>query len=259
MTPAEVDESNRQFREAWKLYASASAGGEVFDRNGLSVANASQPWFFMNVGFLSGPAADEADLERRAKAAVAYFAARGNPWIFTASEDWWGPGAKPVLSRLGLVHKLDLVGMVAERLDPPRRPLPDADIRRIHDEETRVALADLNAGCYGVPVEWSREAIGRPALWRQSLFGTVAYLGGEPASGAFAVPIDDVLYVGWVATARHHRRQGLAEFVIRRSLEEATRVTGLERTVLHATGDGFPVYLRMGYRAVAKFPIYGPA
>jgi hypothetical protein len=46
--------------------------------------------------------------------------------------------------------------------------------------------------------------------------------------------------------------------VIRKCLEDAGNATGLERTVLHATNDGQPVYLRMGYRCVAKFPCYSP-
>jgi hypothetical protein len=74
-----------------------------------------------------------------------------------------------VLSELGLVYKLDLIGMVAERLNPPTRPLPDVRLRRIDNEETRLALADLNADSYGVPREWGRQAIGGAALWQNQL------------------------------------------------------------------------------------------
>jgi len=81
----------------------------------------------------------------------------------------------------------------------------------------------------------------------------------EPAAGALELPIDDAPYVGWVATAKSHPPQGLAELVTRTSLEDAREATGLERTVLHNTHDGLPVYLRMGYRPVVKFPWYSPA
>jgi predicted GNAT family N-acyltransferase len=83
-------------------------------------------------------------------------------------------------------------------------------------------------------------------------------MDGAPAAGAFATPLEDALYVGWVATAKGHRGRGLAELVMRTSLEAAHRATGLDRTVLHATEAGFPVYVRMGYRAVVGFPVYGP-
>ena len=206
---------------------------------------------------LKGPVADEKDLKHRARVALNYFEARNN-WFLTASEDWFGSNAGQLLADLGFVFKLNLVGMVAERLALPRRPLPDVEVHRIDNEATRCALSDLNADSY-VPRDWGREAVARPALWRAPLFGTIAYVRGEPASGTFAIPIDDALYVGWVATAKAYRRQGLAELVIRRSLEDARRATGLERTVLHATDDGYPVYLRMGYQSVIDFPLYGPA
>jgi hypothetical protein len=75
---------------------------------------------------------------------------------------------------------------------------------------------------------------------KSPLFGTLAYVGGEPASGAFAFPIDK-LYVAWVVTWKPHRGLGLAELVIRHSLKDARKATGIERTVLRVTEDGFPV------------------
>jgi GNAT superfamily N-acetyltransferase len=255
----EIAESNRQLQEAWKLYARFSPEGEAIDRVTLTFANAKQPWFLMNLCALRMPVTDQADLARRAQGALEYFSVQANPWVLTGSEDWFGPNANLALSTVGLVHKTDVMGMVAEQLLPPVRSFPDVELRRISDEQTRRALADLNADSYEVPREWARLAVGSPALWAENLFGTVAYINQEPASGAFALPIDDVLYVAWVATAKAHRRKGLAEMVMRESLAAAKKATGLDRTVLHATADGHPVYLRMGYRDVVRFPLYGPA
>jgi len=162
MNLSEIEESNRQLREARKLYASASPGGESFDRDGLSFANSKQPWFFMNLCMLNRSAANQTDLEHKAKEAVEYFRGSKNPWLLTASEDWLGGNAKDVLSNVGLEFKLDLTGMLADSLRPPLRPLPPARLRRIDDEETRLALAHLNAEAYGVPCEWGRLALGAP-------------------------------------------------------------------------------------------------
>jgi hypothetical protein len=90
---SEITESNYHFREAWHLFASISPGGVVFDDNGLSLANANHPWFFMNMGFLNRPAANDSDLERRVMEVVHYFEASSNPWLVTASEDWLGSNA----------------------------------------------------------------------------------------------------------------------------------------------------------------------
>ena len=257
MNQSDIEESNHQLREAWKRYAEASPGGESFDRDGLSFANAKQPWAFMNLCLLNRPATNQRDLESRAKEAAAYFGVSKNPWLLGASEDWLGGKAHQVLSSLDLEFKINLTGMLAEPLNPPLCPLPPAQLRRINDEEASLALAHLNADAYGVPHEWGRLALGA-ALSRSQIFGMVAYVGDKPASGALALPIDHALYIAWVATAKQFRRLGLAELVIRACLDDAKKVTRLERTFLHATADGLPVYLRMGYRPIAKFPFYGP-
>src|SRR5271170_164475 len=103
----EIEESNRHLREAWKLYARVSPRGEALDADGLSFANASQPWFFMNVGTLRTAVVDGPDLQRPARQAVEYFGAGGNPWILTGSENWFGADAALLLSEVGLAHKLD--------------------------------------------------------------------------------------------------------------------------------------------------------
>jgi hypothetical protein len=61
-----------------------------------------------------------------------------------------------------------------------------------------------------------------------------------------------------VVTATDYRRRGLAELVIRRGLEHATRDTGITRTALHSTADGYLAYLKMGYRPVGELALYGP-
>jgi len=253
MKQSDIEESNRQLREAWKRYALASPGGQSFDRDGLCFANAKQPWFFMNLCLLNRPARNRHDLESRAREAAAYFGVSKNPWLLGASEDWLGGNAQQVLSSLDLEFKIHLTGMMAEPLSPPLRPPPPARLRPINDEETRLALAHLNADAYGVPHEWGRLALGA-AFSRSQIFGRVAYVGDEPASGAFALPIDHALYVAWVATAKEFRGLGLAELVIRTCQEDAKRVTHLERTSLHATADGLPVYLRMGTDPSRNFP-----
>jgi ribosomal protein S18 acetylase RimI-like enzyme len=59
-----------------------------------------------------------------------------------------------------------------------------------------------------------------------------------------------------VATLPEHRRRGYAEAVVRHGLAEARREWGLERTVLHATEAGHPLYQRMGYRDVTRVAFY---
>jgi len=255
----EVRESHEQFSAAWSLYARCSDDGEIVDMNGLRVANARQPWFLMNAALLTEPVSSQANLAARAHAAIAYFRSEHRPWFLAGSQQWLGQGAPETLARLGLTKVLTVVGMVTAQLASPARPLPEAETRRIDDEQGRCALADLNAAAYDVSAEWVRGAVAGESLWQSPLYGYVAYADGHPVSTAFAVPINGVLYVGFVATALAHRRRGLAELVMRRSLEDATRATGITRTALHATSDGYPVYIRMGYKPVDEFSLYIPS
>ena len=257
---SEIEESHRQFREAWTTtLGRCSPSGRVLDLPGLRIVDSGQPWVFTNGAFLTGPVATATDLKFQASAAFDHFRPSGNQWFLTASEEWLGPDADNVLASLGLVRALDLTGMVADSVLPTTRPLPDVVVRRIEDEPTRIALAELNAAAYDAPLEWGRMAIGHERVWQEPLFGHIAYIDGRPVAGGFATPIEGALYVGWVATAPEYRRRGLAELVMRRSLADAGRATGLERTALHATEDGRPLYLRMGYRPVATFPIWEPS
>jgi hypothetical protein len=189
VSQAEVRESHELFSDAWSLYARCSDDGEVVDTDGLRVANARQPWFLMNAALLTEPASSQATLEARAQAAIEYFGREHNPWFLAGSQQWLGEGAPDTLSRLGLTKALTVVGMVAEPLASPARPLPEVDTRRIDDETGRLALADLNAAAYDVSSEWVRGAVVGESLWQSPLYGYVASVDGHPVSTAFAVPL----------------------------------------------------------------------
>jgi hypothetical protein len=255
----ELRESHELFSAAWSLYARRSGTGEVVDTEGLCIANGRSPWFLMNAASLGKPVSSQAELAARANEAMAYFANEQHPWFFIGSEEWLGDSSSETLSRLGLTKAFSVTGMVAEQLAPLSRPLPEVETRLIDDESGRLALSDLNAVAYDLPPDWVRGVVAGAPLWQTPLYGYNALVEGHPVATAFAVPLNGVLYVAFVATAAAHRRRGLAELVMRRCLEEATVQTGITRTVLHATADGYPSYVRMGYRPVDEFSIYVPA
>lgn len=256
--PNELMESHAQFDAAWSLYASCCPGGEVLHSDGLCIANARHPWSLMNAALLTAPLSSPADLAARAGAAVSYFRQENRPWFFTASQQYLGDGAEETLRGVGLGKSGSVVGMVAEDILAPGRPLPDVETRCIEDEAGRLALADLNASAYSVSPDWVRMVTSSETLWEAPLYGYNAWIDGQPVATTLVLPQNGTLYVAWVATATDHRRRGLADLVMRRALAHATEETGITRTVLHATADGYPVYLKMGYRVVDVFDLYGP-
>jgi len=251
VNPDELHESHEQFAEAWSLYARNSGQGDVFDMNGLRIANASLPWYLSNAAVLSAPMSSKEELAACVEGAIQYFKSEQHPWFFVGGRQWLGEDASATLSQLGLTELFTVTGMVSEQLTTPTRPVTNVVTRRIEDEEARLALADLNALAYNVSNEWVRQAASGESLWN-----TPAYVDEQPVATAFAVPLNGVIYVAYAATALAHRRKGLAELVMRRSIEHAMRDTGITRSVLHATADGCSMYIKMGYRPVEEFVIY---
>lgn len=258
----EILESNTQFLGAWRFFARHSLTGEVLDLPEVHIASSNISWQMLNVAFLPAPLETEEGLQRAAAAAARYFEPRGNAWMLAVCEDWLTPGlrarAAELLAPYGLKPGMDTTGMVTDRLMEPKRPLPALELRQATDSRGRHDVADINARAYEAPRDLVRSALDVPAYFAGEGLG-VGYVGhrnGEAASCATVLPVDGVAYVALVATLSEHRRLGCAEAVIRQVLAEAHRTQGLQRTVLHATAAGYPVYLRMGYRPVTRIHFY---
>lgn len=138
----------------------SSPSGRILALPGACIVDSGQPWLFTNGVFLKEPIASPADLKTLAEAALNHFRPSGHEWFLSTSEEWLGPSADEVLSGLGLNRAMTVIAMAADQLLPPTRPLPDVVVRRIDDEDTRLAIAELNAAAYDAPLEWGRRAIG---------------------------------------------------------------------------------------------------
>jgi len=142
-----------------------------------------------NAAFLSSPVADAEDLARRICTARVHFEARGLPWSFWVCQDLLPPKLKTagLFERGGLRHAVQLPGMCAERLLPPRRTLPELEIRPVVDEPTRLAFCDIGCACFHVPLDWFREIFLRRRIWEDGFVGFVGYWKGEAVATAATV------------------------------------------------------------------------
>jgi ribosomal protein S18 acetylase RimI-like enzyme len=260
MSTADINESNLQFSGAWSSFARRSPTGEVLEQPEVLIASANVAWAMMNTAFLRSPLETEEALRGTLASAVRYFRPRGHGWIFVACEDWMGPRlrarAPELFGAYGLQRVMEATGMVAERLAPPTRSASPLDIHRVMDAKSRQHIADLNSHCYDMPVELGREAFDVPGFFEGNCQGYVGYHNGQPITSAAVVKVEQVAYVAMVATLPTHRQRGHAETTLRLALSEARRTWGTERTVLHATPAGLPLYQRMGYRVVTRFHLY---
>jgi ribosomal protein S18 acetylase RimI-like enzyme len=252
-----IEESNAHYDKAWSAFALASPRGEVMRGPGVLLVTAGVTWPGMNLAFLSAPVNDVREVGAAVEFAVEFYRRRGRIWLFLLCDDWVPrelQGALPaVFEKHGMRPAMDSIGMLAQSLKPTERPLPALEFRRVEDLETRLAMADINAAAYGIPLEWGREAVDVENAWRSPVAGYIGYAGGHAVTTAMTMPIDDAIFVGWVATLPEHQGRGYAEAVMRHALGEACAAHGIERSVLHATLAGRPLYERMGYEVVTRF------
>lgn len=255
MTP--LDESNRQFIDAWKTLIGRMPAGTTTDLGGLVAVFGNIPVSFFNVSFLTAPVRQLDDLRRRVNDAIAYGSASGVPWFLALCEEWLPEGADEVCRQAGLGQALRLTGMAADELVAPRRPQPDLGYTRVADETTAGSIAEINTLAYDMPLELGSH-LAMTSLWPGDAYAYLGEMNGVAVTCAATLPVDGRLYVAWVATRPGHHRKGYAEAVMRHSLRVASETTGLQRTILHATDAGLPVYEAMGYVVTSRFGMYTP-
>ena len=256
-----MDYSNvaNNLRESFRVLAGGREAGEVRELKGVSIASAGVTFQMFNAAFLSKPVASDAELEQRILMASLHFQARDLEWAYWICDDWiearTRSRSRRILAKHGLRHSVDLPGMVAEQLQPPVRPLPRIEVRRVCDTQTQEAFCEVGSICFNVPLSWFREVFETDTVWDR-FAGYVGYVGDEAVSTAAVVIEGGSAGVYNVATIPDRQRQGYGETVMRHALDVARQEHGVERTVLQSTKAGYALYERMGYRTVTNIAVY---
>ncbi|APG05625.1 hypothetical protein BJI69_18090 [Luteibacter rhizovicinus DSM 16549] len=255
---------NEQFIAFGKLLVAGRPGADTWEKDGMRTYWAGSPAVFFNLIFLSEPVTDRTMLNRRLHVAADYMRSKTDPGLFFISEDYLDNevhGAfDAALEEAGLVSMIETIGMIGD-LSAFEEGSKPAELRfaRVTDESGFYECADINSEAYSLPVELMRDGLDGATLWKKSAYCYLAYLGDAAVATASVVEIEDVLYVGLVATRPDAQRRGFAEATVRHALRVASESTGHRKTCLHATQAGYPVYERMGYTPVTRILGFGPA
>ena len=252
---------DRNLRHSMQCYAQATGRGEIRDMPGVLISSAGTATPVFNAALLTEPVAvDAVDLDRRIMIAKVFFEARGLRWCFWLCEELLAPEARKkargVFERRRLYLSSECPGMVAERIAAPQRLLPALECRRVKSAATRQDFCHITALSFQLPLDAAREIYGPERIWETDLVAYVGYLAGQPVGTAATVSVEGAIGVYSVATIPEFRGRGIGEALVRHALERARAATGLERSVLQSSRDGESLYLRMGYRPVAKFVIF---
>ncbi len=249
-----IKESVQLFVDAWKMVVGRLPSGTVEHSDGVVAALGNVAFPVLNMCLHDSPMADMADVRRRLGLAIERAAHCPFPWYLGLCVDWIPEGWEAVAEEYALEPVTTIIGMATDNLQPPRRPLPDVEYRRVQNEATARDLAELNTRAYRAPPEMG-ECICNLHLWKEDSYGYVGYFDGRPVTCAATFPVNDTIYVAFVATRPDEQRKGYAEAVIRHSIEQGAEGLGLHRTALHASEAGFPLYQAMGYEARARFTL----
>ena len=246
-------------RESFRVVAAGREAGEIRELPGVSIAAAGVTFQMFNAAFLSAPVANDTELEQRIHLSTAHFHTRRLEWAYWVCEDYIDGRtrrkSRHMFERQGLRHAVDLPGMVADRLAPPVKPLPDIAVRRVGDEATRADFCAIGSLCFHVPINWFREVFDNHLVWER-FAAYVGYSNEIPVSTAAIVMGGGAVGVYNVATVPDQQRHGYGEAVMRFAVAQAQHAHGVERSILQSTPAGLHLYQRMGYRTITRVAVY---
>jgi len=252
MSPAQV--TNQLFIAAWRLMTERFPGARLDENGGLVTRFANVPLPFLNISFFDQPIADLSRLERLLKQTRENGQICPHSWLHVLCEDLVPADWQSVAEKVSLTPAMKLTGMLAPRLKPPTRPLPELEWRQVRDDATARDLATINAQAYAMPVELFT-CLHNTYIWKSDTYAAVGYLDGQPVTCSAALPVEGTLYLAFVATMPGHRAKGFAEASMRHTASHAQTIMGDTPLTLHSSDAGRPLYAAMGFEAVGTFTV----
>ena len=254
MTNAElVQLSDLNYAEALRDL-SRRAGGAVLDEDGLLLFTGGHALPVLANGAMR--------TERRLSApevlarARAFFGERGRGFtvLIRAHAD---ADLAAAAAEAGLLAMGDLPAMVLERRLADAVPPHGIDLRPVTTPADAAAYGKVMGAAYatyGMPEDVMPAMLsGLDTLRAPHIVSFIARLDGKPVAGAMTVVTHGVAGIYWVGTTPGARGRGLAELCTRAAGNAGFDLGGRIAS-LQASPMGEPVYKRMGYVEVTRYP-----
>lgn len=250
-----IELSDLNFAEANRELA-RRAGGAVLDEGGLLLF-AGGHWLpaLVNAVFPTATSLAPDDVLRRADA---FFGARRRGYTVLCRAHADADVDLAVAAKAaGLDERGNPPGMVLERRLADAVPGDGIELRRVECAADAAAFGKVMAsayGTYGMPEECGPALVGTlDVLCAPHIVAFLARRAGEPLAGAMMILTHGVAGVYWVGTTPAARGAGLAELCTRAAgnagFDLGARVASLQASVM-----GEPIYRRMGYVEVTRYP-----
>jgi hypothetical protein len=234
--------------------ARSTVGGIVHEEKGLVFY---VPGHCFPVGFTGVMRTDRAipaaEVLERTRA---FFGPRGHGYTFCVMQHRDGDIAA-LLEAEGIGKMGDNPGMALDA-KLPDQPLPSGiTIERVKGTEAAREFADVSGtayATYGLPPKIALRQFADPAYFDQPhIAAFLARVGGAAAAAAMVMVTHGVAGVYWVGTTPEVRGRGLAA-ACTRVAGNAGFDMGATAAVLQASVMGEPIYLKMGYREITRYP-----
>jgi GNAT superfamily N-acetyltransferase len=227
----------------------------------VTIIDSGLDYSVFNLGVVTGPSIEHGgELEARLACAHAYYQARGVRWSLWMCEDHVAPAARSDvrrhIRRNGFRQIAGPPGMIADQLAPPRRALPDIQVRRVADAAARLSFTHISAVSFDIPFQTARRIYCEEAAWSGTYKGWVGAVGPDVVCCAATVITGDIIGVYSVGTLPAFRRRGYAEALMRKVLDQIRDETGLTKSLLQASDAGESLYADMGYREVTRYAVF---
>ncbi len=254
MTLAEmIERSDLNFAEAMRDL-SRRAGGAVLDEDGLLFFAGGHPSpVLANAVMRTGARTDPADTLARARR---FFARQGRGFTVLirahADGDLATAAVEAGLLRLGEMPALVLPQRLADAVAPD-----GVELRRVTTAADATAYGEVMSeaySIYGMPLDVMPGLLSSlDVMHAPHIVSYLAVLDGRPVAGAMTVVTHGVAGIYWVGTRSEARGRGLAELCTRAAGNAGFDLGGRIAS-LQASPMGDPVYRRMGYIEVTRYP-----
>src|SRR5262245_17898957 len=233
---------------------SRRAGGSVLDAEGLLLwaGGHSMPVLANGAMRLTPTLTAAAVIER----ADRFFGARGRGYtlMVRAHAD---PDLAAAATAAGFASFGDAPAMVVERRLPDRAPPAGVTVELVTTAAHVAAFAAINGAAYatyGMPPDVAPAVLGVPdVVIGPHIRAYVASVDGVPRAAAMVILTHGVGGIYWVGTVPEARGRGLAELVTR-TVTNAGFDLGARMVTLQASVMGEPIYRRMGFVEVTRYP-----
>jgi ribosomal protein S18 acetylase RimI-like enzyme len=249
-----LERSDLNLIEANREGARSTTGGIVHEEDGLVFY---APGHRFPVGFTGVMRTDRsipaADVLRRTRE---FFAPRGHGYTFCAmmhrDADIAALLAVEGIGQMGNAPGMALDSRLADEPLPP-----GVTVERVRGAQAAREFADVGGAAYatyGLPPKVALRQFADPAYFDQPhIAAFLARVGGAPAAAALVMLTHGVAGIYWVGTTPEARGRGLAATCTRIATNTGFDM-GAGAAVLQASVMGEPIYLKMGYREITRYP-----